>query len=418
MRDAASTATPAQGAAPLGGARLRCFACGAVRPPDLDPHCTACGGTLIAEVPAPWPPTAAGAGLQKYRGWLPFGEQLVSLGEGDTPLLRLGRLFPDHDVYAKLEFANPTGSFKDRGSAMAVSAALELGARGIVCASTGNNAASVSAYAARAGLPCIVTVPRGTTAAKIVQAKAHGASAVEVAGDFSDAYALAIEIARDSHWANLTSTYLSPFATAAYASIAFELAEQLGVVGAVVVPIGAGPMLDGIMQGATQLLEAGRAAGRPQPIGVQGDGCAPIARAFETGAETVSAWPSPVTGMAGSINDALRGYPEDGTRTLQIIRAAGGSAVAVSDDEIRHAMVALGTQEGIAAEPAAAATIAALLRLGVTNVPGPVVCIISGHALKDGASQPTASVPSILAEGRPPRELAAAAQAQFESYRR
>jgi threonine synthase len=400
------------------GAWLECAFCGARRPPDLQATCLECKGTLAARAPGQGlSPREGTRGLLRFADALPLGPTFVTLGEGDTPLLRLSRLFPDAEVYAKLEFVNPTGSFKDRGSALAVSAAVSLGAEGVVCASTGNNAASVSAYAARGGLPCIVTMPAGAPPAKLIQAKAHGASTVETEGDFSDAYELAIRLNESApNWANLTSTYLSPYATAAHATILYELAEVLGSIGAVVMPVGAGPMLEGVMAGAARLLEAGQLDRLPIPIGVQSAGCAPIARAFEAGLDTVEAWPEAVTGIAGSINDALRGYPEDGARTLRVVREAGGSVLAVSDSEIRAAMVALGTIEGIAAEPASAATLAALRNLDRTRLEGPIVLVISGHALKDGDAQPGASEPSILGNRENLTDIISAARARFHEH--
>jgi threonine synthase len=398
------------------GAWLECTFCGARRPPDLEARCLECKGSLSARVPGRGLSPCQGArGLLRFADALPLGSSFVTLGEGDTPLLRLSRLFPDVEVYAKLEFVNPTGSFKDRGSALAVSAAISLGAEGVVCASTGNNAASVSAYAARAGLPCIVTMPEGAPVAKLMQAKAHGASTVETRGDFSDAYELASRLNQSApNWANLTSTYLSPYATAAHATIFYELTEALGSIGGVVMPVGAGPMLDGVMAGAARLLEADQLDRLPIPIGVQGAGCAPIARAFEAGVDTVEAWPEAVMGIAGSINDALRGYPEDGARTLRVVRNAGGSIRAVSDDEIRSAMIALGTVEGIAAEPASAATLAALRKLDFRQIEGPIVLVISGHALKDGAAQPGAAEPSIRGDKESVDDIISAARARFQ----
>lgn len=404
------------GASLMGGldsTRLVCAFCATARAPDLDPACKVCGGSLRAEVGdgADWPPNAMR--FWHFAPLLPVGEERVSLGEGSTPLLKLDRLFPGDEVYVKAEWTNATGSFKDRGSAVAVSAALALGAEGIVCASTGNNAASVSAYAARAGLPCIVTLPTGTPANKVIQAKAHGAIVLEVEGNFSDAYreAGAIQAASPS-WANLTSTYLNPYMTAAHATILYEVQAALGAVGSIVVPIGAGPMLDGIMQGAGTLLTRGLIDRLPVPVGVQGAGCAPIAEAFETGKPEVAAWDRPVAGMPGSINDPLRGYPQDGTRTLNVIREAGGMAVAVDDAEIRQAMLDLGRVEGIAAEPASATPLAALPRLA--DLPRPVVLVISGHALKDPAAQPAAAEPSLDVDPRAgPDRIVEAARRRF-----
>lgn len=399
----------------LTGAKLVCFFCGDARAPDLDTACHACGGSLVATVD-----TKAGFPERAGHFWdfapvLPVGDARISLGEGATPLLRLDRLFPGDEVYVKAEWMNATGSFKDRGSAVAVSAARALGALGVICASTGNNAASVSAYAARAGMPCVVALPKGTPANKIIQAKAHGAIVLEIEGTFSDAYAASNRIQAESPgWANLTSTYLNPYMTAAHATILYEVQAALGRVGSIVVPIGAGPMLDGIMQGARMLRDRGIIDRLPVPVGVQGAGCAPIADAFERGLERVEAWASPVTGMPGSINDPLRGYAADGTRTLHIIRDAGGHAISVTDAEIRRAMIDLGQGEGMAAEPASVTPLAALRKL--PDLPRPVVLVISGHALKDSMAQPTAGEPSLdVAPDADPRSITEAAVKRFAS---
>lgn len=419
QQEATRPGTPTDGTGPLGDTWLDCFFCDARRPPDLDPFCHRCGGTLIAQTSRPFTVSASQAGMARYLANLPVGRRFVTLGEGHTPLIRLDRLFPGEDVYAKAEFVSVTGSFKDRGSAVAVSAACAMGAEGIVCASTGNNAASVSAYAARAGLPCIVTLPKGTPAAKVLQAKAHGAITVEVAGDFSDAYAMAERINRaDRRWANLTSTYLNPYTTAAHATIMYELFEQLGQVGSIFIPIGAGPMLDGIMSGARRLKAANLIADLPVPVGVQAAGCAPIAEAFAKGAQTVEAWSGPVAGIAGSINDPLRGYPQDGTRTLTIIRDSRGMALQVADDDIRGAMRDLGSLEGIAAEPASATPLAALRALSVRNLPKPIVLVVSGHALKDAGSQPGAGDAAIAVDAQTdPLIVVAAARERFAASR-
>lgn len=388
MRDSA----PAEGG--LVSTRLVCAFCGAAREPDLDPRCHDCGGSLRAEVARPADIAAGATRFWDYAPLLPVGKRCISLGEGGTPLLKLDRLYPQDQIHVKAEWTNATGSFKDRGAAVAISAAISLGAEGVVCASTGNNAASVSAYAARAGLPCIVTLPKGTPANKIIQAKTHGAIVLEVDGNFSDAYREAERIqAASPGWANLTSTYLNPYMTAAHATIFYEIQAALGRLGSIIVPIGAGPMLDGIMQGARIFHDAGIIGTLPVPVGVQGAGCAPIADAFARGLDKVEAWAPPVTGIPGSINDPLRGYPEDGTRTLHVITEAHGQAIAVTDDEIRQAMLDLGRFEGIAAEPASATPLAALRRL--PDLHRPVVLVISGHALKDPMAQPAAAEPSL-----------------------
>lgn len=399
----------------LAKTKLVCFFCGEAREPDLETACHACGGSLVATVDPRTAYPDAAACFWDFAPVLPVGDVRVSLGEGATPLLKLDRLFPDDEVYVKAEWMNATGSFKDRGSAVAVSAARALGAVGVICASTGNNAASVSAYAARAGMPCVVALPKGTPANKIIQAKAHGAIVLEVEGTFSDAYAASNRIQAESPgWANLTSTYLNPYMTAAHATILYEVQTELGRVGSIVVPIGAGPMLDGIMQGARLLKDKGIVERLPVPVGVQGAGCAPIADAFARGLDRVEEWSAPVTGMPGSINDPLRGYADDGTRTLRIIREAGGHAVVVTDEEIRRAMIDLGQGEGMAAEPASVTPLAALRRLA--DLPRPVVLVISGHALKDSTAQAAAGEPSLdVAADADPRAVTEAAVRRFAS---
>lgn len=351
---------------------LECVFCGATRPADLRPLCTNCGGTLKLNRPdAP-----------------DLGENAVTLGEGDTPLLPLRRLFPDLDVHGKAEWLNPTGSFKDRGAALAVSIACAMGAKGIVCASTGNNAGAVSAYAARAGLPCIVVLPLGTAAGKLLQVRTHGAFLVQVEGSFSDAQQVAVRVNRSNPaWANLTSTFINPYMTSAYDRIAKEIVDHMGQApGSVFVPIGAGPMLEGVYEGFSGMLSEGKISKMPAMVGVQAQGCAPIARAFAEDRQEVEEWSEPARTIAGSINDPLRGYASDGTRTLRRIRATGGLAWAVSDEAILSAIKELGRVEGIGCEPGSASTVAALRELESKKSllpPGPYVLILTAHILKD-----------------------------------
>jgi threonine synthase len=357
----------------LADQRLVCAWCGVGRPADLDPWCAACGGSLRVD-------------LGRRR---PIDLVTVGLGEGGTPLLPIPRA-GGPGVLAKAEWVNPTGSFKDRGSAVAMSVAVALGAPGVIVASTGNNAASVSAYAARAGLPCVVLLPAATPRNKVIQAMAHGGIVVRIAGDFSDAYRIAELVRQAEGWVNMTSTYLQPWMTAAHGAIADEIAATLdAVVGSIVVPVGAGPMLEGVVEGFERLIEAGSAGGMPLVVGVQASGCAPIADAWARGDTEVAAWPGPPTSIASSINDPLRGYPADGTRTLRALRRVGGRAIAVDDEAISVAMRDLGTLEGMACEPAAAAALAALRALDrETAVPRPVVLVLTGHVLKDPVHAP------------------------------
>lgn len=395
---------------PAPGFWFGCVWCGLERHLDLRGTCQMCGGTLEVRGGTTREPRLSHS-LWAYADALPV-PQHVSLGEGATPLVRLKEVAARDDLYAKCEWTNPTGSFKDRGSTVAISAALEFGAAGVVCASTGNNAASVSAYAARAGLSCLVVLPRSTASEKIFQTRLHGATIMDIDGNFSDAYRVAAAIAEaNPGWPNLTSTFVNPFMTAAHATIAYELVAELGEEpGTVIIPIGAGPMLVGIHDGFARLIDAGIIERLPMLVGVQAAGCAPIARAFEAGRQSVEAWPEHVASCAGSINDPLVGYPEDGTRTLKAIRDSRGLAVAVKDEEMLTATHALAAREGMGCEPAAAATLAAFRRLENRGLPGPVILTCSGHALKDPTVRLDVEVPGTDARTNAAASLARTVQ--------
>jgi threonine synthase len=270
--------------------------------------------------------------------------------------------------------------------AVAATVAQQLGLSGLLCASTGNTGVAVAAYAARAGLPAVCVVPETTPAAKMLQIEAVGARIVRVRGNYSDAYELARAAAENFGWANLTSTYVNPYMLEGDKTVAFELFEQLGerVPEWVLVPVGAGPLLAAIHKGFEELGVSG-----PRMVAVQAAGCAPVVRAFESGAQEVREWEHAVETAASSIADPLRGYPEDGTRTLSVVRESGGRAVAVSEEETRKATIDLARSEGLLVEPGAAVAVAAhrkladqrLIREGET-----AVIVLTGHGLKDPAA--------------------------------
>jgi threonine synthase len=346
-------------------ARLRCHRCDWSAELSSRQACGRCGATLEVGYGGSWPewakPAAEGAGVWRYRGWLPVAGDGVTLGEGGTPLLRSRALGPS--VYLKDEGANPTRSFKDRPVAVATAMALELGAAGLLCASTGNTAVSVAAYGAHVGLPVECLVPEGTPQDKLEPIAAAGARLRPVAGTYSDAHAEASVLAERTGWANLTTTYVNPFMLEGDKTLGLELFEQLGrAPDAVVVPVGAGPLLAGIGKAFAELRAAGRLAGDgPRLFAVQAAGCAPIARAFAEG-EPVRAWERPAT-TAGAIADPLAGYVADGDRTLAAVRASGGAAIAVGDDEMAQAARELADAKGLAVELSAAAAAAGWRRL-------------------------------------------------------
>jgi threonine synthase len=350
--------------------------------------CPACGSSLSVTYPGTYELSDGtdDEGIWRYRTFLPVAEDPVTLGEGDTPLLEARRLDPSGGLLLKNETVNPTGSFKDRPVAVAATVARQLGLSGLLCASTGNTGVAVAAYAARAGLPAVCVVPESTPAAKMLQIEAVGARIVRVKGNYSDAYELARAAAEDYGWANLTSTYVNPYMLEGDKTVAFELFEQLGerVPDWVLVPVGAGPFLAAIHKGFEELGVSG-----PRMVAVQAAGCAPVVRAFEAGAKEVREWEDPVETAASSIADPLRGYPEDGTRTLSVVRESGGEAVTVSEEETRKATIDLARSEGLLVEPGAAVAVAAYRKLadqGSIREGETAVIVLTGHGLKDPAA--------------------------------
>jgi threonine synthase len=310
---------------------------------------------------------------ERYADRLPLDAStpIVTLGEGGTPLLRAPRLSErlGLDVWLKWEGANPTGSFKDRGMTVAVSLAVAQGARAVVCASTGNTAASAAAYAARAGLPALVLQPAGAVAlGKLAQARAVGARVLEVRGSFDDALAAARELAARGKHVLVNS--LNPYRLEGQKTAAFEIAEELGQPPDVLaLPYGGGGNTCAYAKGFE---EAG--AGLPRILAVQ---------ASERAATAASAIRITEPVHAADVEQAL-------ART-------GGSVVTVADDAILDAWRFLAHEEGLFCEPASAAGVAGLADAGLE--PGSrVACVITGHGLKDPETAGRVSPPPVTVE--------------------
>lgn len=381
--------------------RVFCAACGQ-RHPDEGRYlygCPACGSILdvaydLEAVRRRWAPDEIGrrpAGLGRWRDLLPLKpeEALVSLGEGDTPLVEAPAAAlgcPGVRLFLKLEACNPSGSFKDRAIAVGISKARASGARVAIISSTGNAGASLAAYGALLGLPCCVLVPPATPPAALAQIACYGACIVQVEGDISSPFHLAREAAARFGWANLATTYLSPYPTEGDKTAGFEIAMQLSWRSPdwVLVPVGDGPLLYACYKAFVEL-QALRLVDRVPRFGaIQAAGCAPIYRAWQAGEDEVRAWETPRT-VAKGIADPLRGYPQDGTFTLRAVRASGGTVVAVSDDEILSARDDLMRRAGLMAEPTSAAPLAGLRRMladGQAAEGQVVVLLVTGHGLK------------------------------------
>jgi threonine synthase len=301
--------------------------------------------------------------LWRYRDRLPV-EPLVTLGEGDTPLVRAGHLseLTGCDVWLKLEGCNPTGSFKDRGMTVAVSAAVGEGAEAVVCASTGNTAASAAAYAARAGLRGAVIVPEGKIATgKLAQALMHGARVIALRGNFDEALELVRELAERHPIALVNS--VNEYRIEGQKTGAFEVCDELGEAPDVLcIPVGNAGNVTAWWKGFREYEAA------PAMHGYQAEGAAPLVHG------------APVE-RPETVASAIRiGNPARWENAMDAFTSSRGQVRAVSDDEILDAYALLGAREGVFCEPASAASVAGLLKYGAE---GTVVCVLTGHGLKD-----------------------------------
>jgi threonine synthase len=310
--------------------------------------------------------------IERYRDRLPFaeGDPVVSMGEGSTPLVRANHVseLVGREVWLKLEGLNPTGSFKDRGMTCAVSAAVREGAETVICASTGNTAASAAAYAGRAGLRGAVIVPEGKIATgKLAQALMHGARVVALRGNFDQALDLVRELCGRHPIALVNS--VNPFRLEGQKTAAFEVLEDLGgEVDAVCLPVGNAGNITAYWKGFTEWDPARPVA--PAMYGFQAQGAAPLV----TG-ERVE---KPET-----IASAIRiGNPARWEEAMAAIRDSRGGVQAVSDAQILDAYRLLAAREGVFCEPASAASVAGLLAHGAGDAQR-IVCVLTGHGLKD-----------------------------------
>jgi threonine synthase len=312
--------------------------------------------------------------IERWRDRLPVGSRtpVITLGEGNTPLVRADRVakaagLPPGSVFLKVEGANPTGSFKDRGMTLAISKAVEAGATGVLCASTGNTSASAAAYAARAGLRCVVFLPKGKVAAgKLSQAVMHGAEIVEVAGNFDEALAMAVEAAKAKGFALVNSS--NPFRIEGQKTGAFEVIDQLGrAPDAHFMPVGNAGNITAYWKGYKE------SAAKPLMFGFQAAGAAPLVSG------------KPVKNPS-TIATAIRiGCPVSWNAAIAARDESGGMIGKVTDAEILAAYRLLAREEGVFCEPSSAAGVAGLLQLArKKKAPaGTSVCVLTGHGLKD-----------------------------------
>ena len=318
--------------------------------------------------------------IRRYREFLPVSEatRVVTLNEGGTPLIEAPRIVSeiggDFRLFVKYEGLNPTASFKDRGMTLAVTKAAERGASIVVCASTGNTSASAAAYAAAAGMTCLVLIPEGKIAyGKMAQALIHGARTLEVRGNFDDALDIVRELGERDEVEVVNS--INPFRIQGQKTAAFEVCDALGDAPDMhFLPVGNAGNITAYWMGYKEYLEAGRSSGLPRMMGWQAEGAAPIVRG------------APVEDPE-TIATAIRiGNPASWEHAVKAAAESSGTIDMVSDEEILDAHRMLARTAGIFVEPASAAGIAGLLKCHAAGgIPdgSTVVATVTGHGLKD-----------------------------------
>ena len=318
--------------------------------------------------------------IEEYRKFLPVTEKtpVISLGEGNTPLIRATRLAqaiaPGVELYLKFEGANPTGSFKDRGMTLAISKAVESGARAVMCASTGNTSASAAAYGARAGLSVFVLIPAGKIAmGKLSQAMMHQATVIQIEGNFDQALTLVKEFSATLPIELVNS--VNPFRIDGQKTAAFEVCDQLGEAPSLHEwPVGNAGNITAYRKGYQEYRAANQITRVPRMMGFQAAGAAPIVLGR-------------VVDQPQTIATAIRiGNPASWASALRAVEESTGAIDLVTDEEILQAYTMVAATEGVFCEPASAASVAGVAKLHRANAlreGETVVCTLTGHGLKD-----------------------------------
>jgi threonine synthase len=366
-----------------------CVVCGRRYAPDVFTlFCPDCGDPLLsAFVPeAPKIRREKPMGIARYLEFLPLEKfnPALSLGEGGTPLPELTRLrsrFRTPPLFAKNEAMNPTASFKDRGTILAIHQAKARAFETVGTISTGNMAGSTAAYAARAGLKSVIFVKEDTPPEKILAAAVYGATVVKVKGDYSSLFRKSFEIGRARGIYFMNS--VDPYRIEGYKVAAYEIYEQLGGSAPeyVFVPVSAGGHLLGLLRGFLDLKRSGMIRRMPRLVGVQALGCAPIAKAFAKGRTEIARVSHPRT-VAHAISNP---NPPGGRIVLRMLAATGGRMVGVTETEILKAQRLLAEQEGLFCDPASATVLPAFLRMAGRGEIAPrarSVLVVTGSGLK------------------------------------
>ena len=318
--------------------------------------------------------------IEEYRKFLPVTDRtpVITLGEGNTPLIRATRLAkriaPGVDLYLKFEGMNPTGSFKDRGMTMAISKAVESGARAVICASTGNTSASAAAYGARAGLAVYVLIPAGKIAmGKLSQAMMHQATVIQIEGNFDQALTIVKELSTTCHIELVNS--INPYRIEGQKTAAMEVCDQLGDAPTVhALPVGNAGNITAYWKGYQEYRAANQTTRLPRMVGFQAAGAAPIVLGH-------------IVENPQTVASAIRiGNPASWEAASNAVKESSGAIDSVTDEEILEAYRMVAATEGVFCEPASAASVAGVMKLsqqGKLREAEIVVCTLTGHGLKD-----------------------------------
>lgn len=372
--------------------RLVCVHCGAEYAPDaIVYNCEKCGHLLAVKYDLDEITITRNElnkrpiSVWRYKEFLPVRIEPVTLQEGGTPLYHLKKIGEElglPNLYAKHEGMNPSGSFKDRGMTLGVSMAKQLGKNIVACASTGNTSASMAVYAAKAGMPSVVLLPAGHVAlGKVAQALMHGAKVISIRGNFDRALEMVHELCV-THGIYLLNS-INPYRLEGQKTIGFEAVDQLGCVpDRIVLPVGNAGNISAVYKGLCEWRDIGYIDTLPMMTAIQAEGAAPVVAAIKGHLPEVVVEQNPET-----VASAIRiGNPVNAEKALRAIRETHGTAESVTDAEILAMQRDLARYEGIGVEPASAASVAGIRKLAEQGLLDPrekIVCVVTGHLLKD-----------------------------------
>lgn len=383
---------------------LKCIECGKRYVID-DIYTCDCGGLLEASidynsVDIDFKFDGTNLSVWKYRNLIPIKIKPVSLNEGGTYLYKTDKLEKElglKNIYVKHEGLNPSGSFKDRGMTVGVTKAKELRKKAIACASTGNTAASMAMYGAKGDLKAYVLLPAGKVAlGKVAQSLMHGARVIGIKGNFDKALEIVRKVSEMENFYILNS--INPFRLEGQKTIAYEIVDEIGVPDRLILPVGNAGNISAIYKGFRELKELGLTESVPKMTGIQAEGSNPVFNAVKEGKEDITPVEKPET-----VATAIRiGNPVNARKALRAIYESKGEAFEVSDEEILDAQRYLASKEGIGVEPASAASISGLRKMAnMDEIDSDeiVVCITTGHLLKDPETVINSCGQPIEAEG-------------------